>query len=95
MLKENSMNWISFAEHLKLSVNNLSEESLEQLVKDFACFIPNSNLTEEEKEYANQSYQAFLAVKRGATVRGDTEVVTESESDNPEDWVHLKGTTAE
>ncbi|CAB4005889.1 Chromatin modification-related YNG2 [Paramuricea clavata] len=94
MLKENKMNWISFVEKLKLNINNLSEGSLEELVKDLASFIPKSDLTDAEKNCADQSYQAYLAVRQGAC-REDQEFVTESESDDPEDWVQLKEATAE
>lgn len=92
MLTEHKMNWLSFVEHLKLNVNHLSEQTLEQLLENFSDFIPFSNLTVREKKDAEQSYEAYLAMKEVPFVE-NTEALTESESDNPEDWVELKGTT--
>ncbi|CAB3997450.1 Hypothetical predicted protein [Paramuricea clavata] len=86
------MNWLSFVEHLKLNVNNLSEETLEQLLENLSDIIPFSNLTVREKKDAEQSYEAYLAMKEVPFVE-NTEALTESESDNPEDWVELKGTS--
>ncbi len=67
----------------------MSEQSLEELLEDLIRFIHNSDLTDTEKNLTDQSYQAFLAVRKEAS-REDQEFVTESESDNPEDWVRLK-----
>ena len=67
----------------------MSEQSLEELLEDLIRFIHNSDLTDTEKNLTDQSYQAFLAVRKEAS-REDQEFVTESESDNPEDWVSLK-----
>ena len=50
MLKENSMNWLSFVEELKLNINNLCDESLEELLEDLIRFIHNSDLTDTEKK---------------------------------------------
>ena len=83
------MNWLSFVEELKLNISNLCDESLEELLEDLIRFIHNSDLTNTEKNYANQSYQAFLAVRKGVS-REDQEIVTESESNNPEDWGSLE-----
>ena len=63
LLKDHKMNWLSFVEHLKLTVNNLSDESLDQLLKTLSCAIPYSNLTDIEKSNAAQSYQAYLIIK--------------------------------
>ena len=89
MLKENKMNGFSFVEELKVGIHHLSEESLEELLANLTKFIFKSDLTESEKTSATQSYEAFMAVKEGAT-REEQEFISESESDNPQDWVHLK-----
>ena len=92
LLKDHKMNWLSFVEHLKLTVDNLSDESLDQLLKTLSCAIPYSNLTDIEKSKAAQSYQAYLIIKETPYAENSS-VLSESESDNPEDWVKLKSTT--
>ena len=88
------MNWLSFVECLKININNLSEEDVERLVEDLSSYIPDSDLTKQEKELAHQSYQVFLAMKQ-EEITNSRNVVTESESDNPEDWIELKESTIE
>lgn len=39
ILTEHKFNWLSFVEHIKLNFNNLSEETLEQLLEIVAGFI--------------------------------------------------------
>ena len=53
------MNWLSFVEHLKLTVDNLYDESLDQLLKTLNCIIPYSDLIDIEKSNAALSYQAY------------------------------------
>ena len=89
LLKDHKMNWLSFVEHLKLTVDNLSDESLDQLLKTLSCVIPYSNLTDIEKSNAAQSYQAYLIIKETPYAENSS-VLTESESDNPENWGQIK-----
>ena len=92
MLIEHKLNWISFAEQLKLDINNLSEETLQKLLQDLFTYIPNSSLSDADKSCAHQSYCAFVASMQEAE-RDNQEFKTDSESDNPEDWVQLKEAT--
>ena len=89
------MNWLSFVQRLKLNINHLSDDMLENIADNLSNYIQDSDPTDQEKTHANQSYQAFLAVKGFEIDRADREVVTESESDNPDDWVELRRSTAE
>ena len=94
MLIEHKLNWISFADQLKLNINNLSEQTLQKLLQDLFTFIPNSSLPDADKSYAHQSYSAFLASMQESE-RENQESMTDSESDNPEDWVQLIEATDE
>jgi len=89
VLRENSLNWFSFVEELKLTLSNITEEALHQLLMDFVYFLSSSDLTPEEDAVVEQSRQAYLAQRR-QTERENAEVTTDSESDNPEDWVQLR-----
>lgn len=44
VLRENSLNWISFVEELKLTLPNITE-ALDQLLMDFVYFLSSSDLT--------------------------------------------------
>ena len=56
---------------------------------DFFYFLSSSDLTPEEDTVVEQSRQAYLAQRR-QTERENAEVTTDSESDDPEDWVELR-----
>ena len=88
VLRENSLNWLSFVEELKLTLPNITEEALDQLLMDFVYFLSSSDLTPEEDTVVEQSRQAYLAQRR-QTERENAEVTTDSESDDPEDRVEL------
>lgn len=88
VLRENSLNWLSFVEELKLTLPNITEEALDQLLMDFVYFLSSSDLTREEDTVVEQSRQAYLAQRR-QTERENAEVTTDSESDDPEDRVEL------
>lgn len=89
VLRENSLNWLSFVEELKLTLPNITEEALDQLLMDFVYFLSSSDRTPEEDTVVEQSRQAYLAQRR-QTKRENAEVTTDSESDDPEDWVELR-----
>ena len=89
VLRENSLNCFSFVEELKLTLSNITEEALDQLLMGFVYFLSSSDLTPEEDAVVEQSWQAYLAQRR-QTERENAEVTTDSESDNPEDWVQLR-----
>ena len=86
MLRENGLNWFSFATELKLLLNGYSAEVLNQALVDFAHFLScDSDITEEEHKQIEQSRQAFLLSERLILTHND-EINSESESDDPEDY---------
>lgn len=71
----------------------LTEESFDQMVLRFSEFLESNIVTEDEKTLIEQSKNAFLATRQHARTRD--EIVSNSESDNPEDWVGLRQSTVE
>ena len=78
VLRENSLNWFSFVEELKLTLSSVTEEVLDQLLMDFVYLLSSSDLTAEDA-VVEQSRQAYLAQRR-QTERENAEVTTDSES---------------
>lgn len=93
LLRENNHNWFSFVGELKMLLHMYTPEVLNQVLVDFAAFLPFSDLSDEEERLVEQSRQAFLMTER-RVAREDDDVLSDSESDDPEDWVDVgKGLT--
>ena len=71
----------------------LTEESSDRMLLRFSEFLDSNIVTEDEKTLIEQSKNAFLATRQHARTRD--EIVSDSESDNPEDWVGLRQSIAE
>ena len=95
ILRDNNLNWISFVEEVRITFT-MTEEALNQLFIDFAHFISFADLTEEEEKLVEQSRQAYLMQRREREREDETrefdEIITDSESDDPEDWVRIQET---
>ena len=89
ILRENNHNWFSFVEELKMLLHMYTPEVLNQVLVDFAAYLPFSDLSDEEERLVEQSRQAFLMTERRRVAREDDDVVSDSESDDPEDWVDV------
>lgn len=89
ILRENNHNWFSFVEELKMLLHSYTPEVLNQVLVDFAAFLPFSDLSAEEERLVEQSRQAFLMTERRRVAREENDVVSDSESDDPEDWVDV------
>lgn len=90
MLRENGLNWFSFATELKLLLNGYSAVVLNQGLADFAHFLScDSDITEEEDKQIEQSRQAFLSSERLILTHND-EINSESESDDSEDYAGVR-----
>lgn len=88
MLREKSYNWFVFVEELNMMLYNYSREELNQGLHDFLNFLPSSGLCDEEQKLVEQSYQAFL-ITDSRRAAGESCIVTDSESDDPENWVDV------
>ena len=89
LLRENNHNWFSFVGELKMLLHMYTPEVLNQVLVDFAAFLPFSDLSDEEERLVEQSQQAFLMTERRRVAREDDDVLSDSESDDPEDWVDV------
>jgi len=90
MLRENGLNWFSFATELKLLLNSYSSEVLNQALVDFAHFLSaDADITEEEDKQIEQSRQAFLLSER-LILEHNNDINSESESDDPEDYAGVR-----
>ena len=89
ILRESNHNWFSFVEELKMLLHMYTPEVLNQVLVDFAAFLPFSDLSDEEKRLVEQSRQAFLMTERRRVAKEDDDVVSDSESDDSEDWVDV------
>ena len=92
VLRENKLNWFSFALEVEMTFAHCTEV-LDQMLLDFSHYLSESDLSPEEEHLVEQSRQAYLASRRERVQEehqrlGD--VITDSESDDPEDWVDLR-----
>lgn len=95
LLRENYLNWFGLVASLKLTFPHFSQETHDHILLDFGSYLTDSDLTAQEENVAEQSRQAFLAFQRdrmmnNSNEESEDEIVSECESDNPEDWVQLK-----
>ena len=88
-LKDNHFNWISFVDTLKTEEPSITPQDL----ADFASQLPDV-IPSNELELFKQSYQVFLDKQEedahGNNNVNDDEIVSESEDDNPEEWVGIE-----
>lgn len=92
ILRENNLNWFMFVHELQTLLANFSPMVLHQTLLDFSYKFSETDLSEEEEQIVEQSRQAFLALQRERESVGNEEnqeIVTDSESDNPDDWVGI------
>jgi hypothetical protein len=93
ILRENKHNWLSFVAEVEILYPDLTKEGLQQLLDVFVRYLSDVNLSTEETTLWQQSYQAYLTT-RSQTVGEEQHRVggvwTDSESDDPEDWIELK-----
>lgn len=92
-LRGNNFNSLSFIEEIKLTYRELTEESFHQMLSRLNKFLDSNIVTQDEKALIEQSRKAFQITR--LHVRTKDEVVSDSESDDPEDWVRLRQSTVE
>ena len=93
VLRENKLNWFSFETEVELTFRNMTADVLDQMLLDFSDDLSESDLSPEEEQLVEQSRQAYLASRRERVQEEQQSlgaVLTDSESDDPEDWVGLR-----
>jgi len=87
MLRENHLNWFSFVEEVRLLMHSYSDEVVNQVLIEFSHNLDETDLDDKELESVEISRQAYLNHER--VIALDSTGLTDSESDDPEDWVDL------
>ena len=91
MLRESNLNWFVFVDELIVLLRQYNTSVIEQVLLDFAHNMSFMDFTEEEERLIEQSRQAYLTRSRQQALGcQDNRVVTDSESDNPEQWLSVK-----
>ena len=86
MLRENNLNWFTFAKDLEFMLPVGSQIVLNQILIDFADYIPFSDLTEREEQLVEVSRQTYLDQRKQAL---DNEIF-EAESEYEDgDWCQI------
>lgn len=88
MLGENNHNWFAFVEELNMMLCNDTREQLNQALNDFITFLPSTDLSSEKQILVEQSYKAFL-ITDGRRASGESCIESDSESDDPDNWVDV------
>ena len=89
MLRENKHNWFAFVEEVKVMLYSYTPDVLSQVLLDFSAFLPFSDLSDEEERLVEETRQAFLMTERIRATREENDIESDSESDDPEDWVDV------
>lgn len=96
MLRANELNWFSFVEELRMLLKELTPEALNQVLLDFAYYLSSCDVNKEEERLIEQSRQAYLECERQRVMDSpsDDDIVSDPESDNPNDWVEIDDLTS-
>ena len=91
MLRESNLNWFAFVDELIILLRQYDKSVIEQVLLDFTHNISFMDFTEGEERLIEQSRQAYLTQSRQQALGcQDNNVVTDSESDNPDQWLSVK-----
>ena len=88
ILRENELNWFELVAELGILLQNYSEDTLAYELTEFSDhLLSNMDLTEEEQRMAELSTQVYLEHERYRAIHDDSRLATDSDSDNPDDWL--------
>ena len=87
ILRESNLNWFALVAEMKLLMRASSSAIVAQVLSDFAKHLGALDLNDTERESIEISRDAYLNDER--VMANDATGLTDSESDNPEDWVDL------
>ena len=91
MLRESNLNWFAFVDESMILLRQYDKSVIEQVLLDFAHNISFMDFTEGEERLIEQSRQAYLTQSQQEALGcQDNNVVTDSESDNPDQWLSVK-----
>ena len=101
ILRQSKLNWFLFVENVATATRTLSADVRSQLLSNFAYFLSSSDLTEDEEKQVEESRQSFLLYQRDRIENDRTvnmlqgTVCSDSESDNPDEWIDVPDIRAE
>ena len=55
LLRENKLNWFSFALEVEITFTNYTENVLDQMLLDFSHYLSESDLSPEDEQLVEQS----------------------------------------
>ena len=91
MLRESNLNWFAFVDELMILLRQYNKSVIEQVLLDFAHNMSFMDFTEGEERSIEQSREAYLTQSQPQALGcQDNNVVTDSESDNPDQWLSVK-----
>lgn len=100
VLKDSQYNWFTVVDYIENVVPPLPEDSTVHVLDDFYSYALSLKLTEQEKSLLTSSYAALQVsqsnphdCRNASLLNGD--IVTDSESDNAEDYVGVHSLVSE
>ena len=87
ILKKTKYNWCQFVSECHLRFRSIGED--ETVLENFIENLNKNHLTEREKTDLQQSREAYRALENENVSNYDDEFHTDSESDDPEDWIKI------
>ena len=100
VLQQGQYNWFTVVDFIEQGDKFISDSMLETHLKEFYSFVLELPIESQQKEQVTTSYAAFQAslpdpihCRTAAMLNG--EIVTDSESDNAEDYVELQSIACE
>ena len=83
-------NWISFVGEYQLKFKDIEQSAQDKMLKELIQYVYDKNsLSKHEKELLEQSREAYIAMECCDQTDKHDEFHTDSENDDPEDWVTL------
>ena len=90
MLRKNKLDWFAFVNELTSITKQCCTDSIDRVLSEFTQNIGHMDFNEEERRKVEQSTQAYLQqTELTSPVNQDLDVVTVSESDDPEEWLSV------
>ena len=91
LLQECNFNWFVFVDELMIRLRQYDTTVIEKILLDFEHNMAFMDFTIEEERSIEQSRQAYLIrCQEQAADLQDGRVLTDLESDNPEEWLSLR-----
>lgn len=88
-MKKNGFHWCHFIGEI-IEIYRLHGDVLETVTEEFYEYAHKLNLESSNLNILNESYSVYKAAEVNRQQSSLSDFCTDSESDNPEDWVKIK-----